>query len=381
MTTAAVEAPLDLRAAYRRFRLPVALVSLLIGTALIIAWIESGPPQRPLDPRDASPVGGRALAQLLDDRGIDDVAVAPGSAASSAATATTVFLPDPRSLALAQLQAISDSGADIVVVAPTRAELTALSVPARPVRVGGGTLSPACNFSPAAVAGAIRYDGVLYEVSAPGAGCYSLGSGQGLVSVQRGAAGTVVFGSASALANDRLGDEGNAALGLGLLDTQPRLVWVVPQPPTKSVASGERKSLIDLLPRRLLWALLDLLVAIVLVALWRARRLGPVVPEPLPVVVRATETVEGRARLLRGARARGHAASALRTAAANRLRDTLGLAQGAAPQAVVETISRRTGDADTAVSRVLYGDDPSDDDALVQLADDLDKLEQRVRNS
>ena len=52
----------------------------------------------------------------------------------------------------------------------------------------------------------------------------------------------------------------------------------------------------------------------VLLALWQARRLGPVVAERLPVVVRAAETVEGRGRLYRARRARDRAAAALRAA-------------------------------------------------------------------
>ena len=55
-----------------------------------------------------------------------------------------------------------------------------------------------------------------------------------------------------------------------------------------------------------------LLVVGVLVALWRGRRFGPVVTEPLPVVVRSAEVVEGHGRLYRraaGPRPGGRAAA------------------------------------------------------------------------
>ena len=55
-----------------------------------------------------------------------------------------------------------------------------------------------------------------------------------------------------------------------------------------------------------------LLVVGVLLALWRGRRLGPVVTEPLPVVVRSAEVVEGHGRLYRRAGARERAAELLR---------------------------------------------------------------------
>jgi hypothetical protein len=131
----------------------------------------------------------------------------------------------------------------------------------------------------------------------------------------------------------------------------------------------------------LLWATLQLLVAVLLLALWRARRVGPVVAEPLPVVVRATETVEGRARLLRAARARGAAADALRAATLARLRDRLGLAADVTRPEAVEPVARRSGWASAEVDRVLYGPQPADDPALIRLSNELDQLDRTVRRS
>ncbi len=65
--------------------------------------------------------------------------------------------------------------------------------------------------------------------------------------------------------------------------------------------------------------MLQLAVAVVLLALWRARRLGPVVPESLPVVVRAAEATEGRGRMYRRAGARDRAAGRLRAATRTRI--------------------------------------------------------------
>lgn len=81
----------------------------------------------------------------------------------------------------------------------------------------------------------------------------------------------------------------------------------------------DEQSFFDLLPSGWLWGTLQLFVAAALAALWRARRLGPLVPERLPVAIRASETVEGRARLYRKADARDRAALALRSATRIRL--------------------------------------------------------------
>jgi hypothetical protein len=105
------------------------------------------------------------------------------------------------------------------------------------------------------------------------------------------------------------------------------------------------------------------------------------VPEPLPVVIRASETVEGLGRLYRAARARGRAATALRAATLTRLAPRLGLRRGDGTPAMVNSVCARTGRAPAAVAELLYGPEPEDDRALVALADQLDILEAEVRRS
>ena len=157
-----------------------------------------------------------------------------------------------------------------------------------------------------------------------------------------------------------------------LLGAHERLVWYTP-----SVADLSRqKTLPDLMPASWKYGALQLVLAAVVIALWRARRLGPVVSEPLPVVVRAAETVEGRARLYRRSRASDHAASVLRHAARDRLNPLLGLPVGADPAA---EIARRTGRPEVDVRELLYGHGPVDDRGLVDLIDELDALENEVR--
>jgi hypothetical protein len=125
-------------------------------------------------------------------------------------------------------------------------------------------------------------------------------------------------------------------------------------------------------------------VAVVLLMLVYARRLGPVVPEPLPVVVRASEAVEGRARLYHRGRARDRSAEVLRAAATARLSAQVGLPVGAPPQSVAAAVAARTGRSPTEVADLLSGGRqpaPPDDRTLVRLADELDSLEQEVRRS
>jgi hypothetical protein len=110
-------------------------------------------------------------------------------------------------------------------------------------------------------------------------------------------------------------------------------------------------------------------------ALWRARSLGRVVEEPLPVVVRAAETVEGRSRLYRAASARDSAGDALRSATRGRLSRRLGLAATPEQRDLVPVVAERLGMDPTAVAALLYGGAPTDDAALVRLVADLRRLE------
>jgi hypothetical protein len=147
------------------------------------------------------------------------------------------------------------------------------------------------------------------------------------------------------------------------------------------VPAAAHKSFYELVPTWVYAALAQLAIAVLLLALWRMRRLGPVVPEPLPVVVRASETVEGRARLYQRARARDKAADALRRATLGRLVPLLGLPRRADPTAVVDALTRRTGRPQRDIGALLYGAAPTDDAGLVRLVAALDALEREVRRS
>jgi len=103
--------------------------------------------------------------------------------------------------------------------------------------------------------------------------------------------------------------------------------------------------------------------------------MGPVVGEPVPVAVPSAETVRGRARLLRAARARGAAAAELRTATVRRIEDALGLGHDAPPSAVVGGVTAHTDRTSGEIESLLFGPDPHDDVSLVTLANALDDLE------
>jgi hypothetical protein len=120
------------------------------------------------------------------------------------------------------------------------------------------------------------------------------------------------------------------------------------------------------------------LLAGVAAAVWRGRRLGPLVVEQLPVVVRSRETVEGRARLYARAGARLRAADALRIGTIGRLAPALGLSRLASVDDVVNAAAARTGRDRAALRALLIDTAPPSDAALVALSDELARLEAAV---
>lgn len=166
---------------------------------------------------------------------------------------------------------------------------------------------------------------------------------------------------------------------MNLAGSRPRVIWYTPG--RIAGESDGATSIMDLIPGRVGWIVVQLCLAVGLVALWKGRRIGPLVAEDLPVVVRASETVEGRGRLYRSRRARDRAASALRTSVLRRTLPRLGLGAQSDPASVVETVARRTRHDPATVEYALFGPDPSDDAQLVTLSRLLDDIERQVATS
>lgn len=369
---------------WRAAKGPLLVAAIVLLAGLVLAVVAGQSTRGLLDPRAVDPAGSRAVAELLRAEGVD---VALGRTAAEAAQAadagSTLLVAVPALLQRSQLEAVRGTAADLVLVSPGA---EALDVLAPGVDAAGQADTeprvPACALPAAVRAGEADAGGTLYSAQA-GAGaevslCYAVGERAALVQVRSAERTVTVLGDPRPLTNEGLDDRGNAALALNLLGGNPRLVWYLP---SLADAAAEERSFYDLIPSGIKWGLLQVFVAVVLLALWRARRLGPVVAEPLPVVVRAAETVEGRARLYRRGGARDRTADVLRDAARQRVVPLLGLPRRADPATVVAAVAGRTGRPEVDVGALMYGAAPGDDAALVRLADELDALEREVRRS
>jgi hypothetical protein len=371
--------PLDPRLAdrWRRWRRVVLVAGLVFATAVVLAVVDSQQRRGYLDPDGVDRGGSRALVRLLEAEGVrvDEVRTT-GAAEQASGPGATLLVTVPDLLRPEQVRRLTATGADLVLVAPTDV-VTDVNGTFSVSSVGRDEeREPRCDLPVARRAGSARVGGITYDVPDDAESCYpSDGDGSLVVGTVGDAARLVVLGTGAPLTNEHLDEGGNASLALGLLGENAELVWYRP-----TIEAGQEEPLTALLPDWVLPVMWQLGFAAVLAAMWRARRLGRVVTEPLPVVVRSAEATEGRARLYRHGRARDHAATILREAAADRLRSRLGVPPDATPAAVAESVAARTGRPAADVANVLAGPAPPDDAAFVGLADSLDTLEQEVRS-
>jgi hypothetical protein len=378
-------------AAWRRWRAPATLVAIILVGGAVIAMLQAGPAvTAPLDPRDVGPAGTHALAALLAGQGkqVSTVDTAAAALARAGGPHTALVIADPGLAGHSSLPALAATSADLLIVAPGPHVLGTLTPGVtQATRAPVVSRPPQCAWPGARLAGPADMGGLLLRSTEPGAWrCYpDAGTGRGgppragyasLVRYQSDGRIITVLGTGAPLTNRALGSGGNAALALNLLADDSHIVWLVPGP-VVSTGPGSR-SVPDLIPGPFYLVIAELAVALALAALWRARRFGPLVFEPLPVAVRASETAEGHGRLYRSRRARGRAATALRAASVARIITRTGLPQAASPEVICQKLADRTGLDDQEIRAMLFGPAPGDDAALVKLAADLDTLEGQV---
>jgi hypothetical protein len=352
--------------------------------ALASAWLTAPRPGGRLDPESTSSDGARALVTLLRDRGVDVVVTDTAAQALQAThdgsllmVAQTDYTADPELLA-----PLAGAPGDLLLVEPVSKTREALAPKLRRAPASVLTGPPDCDLREANRAGTVSlgttdaYAAVDDKTDLTS--CY----GGALVRYRDGGRTITVVGSADFMTNSTLLREGNAALAMNLAGAQPRLIWYAPQHPDGE--SSADATLSDLVPDQVGWIVWQAWLAVGLIALWKVRRMGPLVTEDLPVVVRASETVEGRGRLYRSRRARDRAADALRTATLQRLSPRLGLGVNAAPTAIISTIMARSSGQLTdpqALHHSLFGPAPRTDDDLVHLAHTLDDIERQVAHT
>ncbi|MDI3313492.1 MAG: DUF4350 domain-containing protein [Mycobacterium sp.] len=362
---------------WRSWRGAAAALIAVVTVAVLGAFLTAPRPGGRMDPAATGPDGAHALVALLRDRGVEVVvagnvadvehAARPGSLLLVAQT--QYLTSDPL------LRRLANAKGDLLLVEPTSRARAALAPELRGSGLSVFDSMPNCSLREANRAGSVQFgpsDTYVPVDGLPVTSCYN----GVLVRYRDGERVITVIGNTDFMTNKALPRAGNAALAMNLAGVRPRLVWFAPQRPEGETSAPE--TIFDVIPDNVIWVVAQLWLVVALLALWKGRRIGPLVAEDLPVVVRASETVEGRARLYRSRRARDRAAQALRTATLQRLLPRLGLGAGASAPAVVAAITQRTGISSDLVAHSLFGPAPATDTDLLQLARVLDDIERQV---
>lgn len=356
-----------------------ALLVAVIGFLVAGAGGTAGPR---LGAENPAPAGAMALVEVLRQQGVTVVPVDTldeAETATTTATTATLFLSDESGyLSSDQLGRLGTLAPRTVIADP---DFLALQALAPDVGFGGvstaDALSAQCTVPAAERAETISPGGKTLGLPAGTAGytgCFP-GAENTYSVIERVTddrtltlvADTAVF------ANDEIATYGNAALALNLLGSTDTVVWYLPT--LADVPVTGPPSLGALTPGWVTPVILLLVAVTISSMVWRGRRFGPLVAENLPVVVRANETMEGRARLYARGNARLRAVDAIRIGAVARMAQAAGLPRTAPLDQVIGTVAALTARPPEHVHAVLVGEVPGSDAALMALSDAVDELE------
>lgn len=358
----------------------IVVVALVILVAAVSLRVAATAPRGHggLDPEARDDAGALALAEILRDRGVDITVVRSRAEVGAALDGdATLVMSNPYTLTDESVLALLEP-ADRVVLLSTGSHLVDL------LDIGAdaaGSLPSAeaeCAIPEFAAVGGIRPDRLFTPADGVTA-CFGTEDGAAVLVDERGDRRVSLVEGSRLFTNAYLAENGNAALALALLAQTDEIVWYVPSfEDSDFEGAAPDDTLGTLTPSWVTPAILLLLLSALAAMLWRGRRFGPLVAETLPVTVRASETMHGRARLTAKAGDAAHAADALRDGARRRLARRLGLADRATVDEVADAASDRLRVPRGALQGLLGGQPPANDAELVDLARGLADLERAV---
>lgn len=353
----------------------------------IIALLVAQPSSKgdDLSATNNTPKGSKAIAQVLRSQGVTVTSVSTMKEVQDAITTkadATIFLYDPNSfLDASKLHELEFASDHLVVMQPTFDQLNVLAPNVAQSGLVTGILTADCDYPPARRAEKINAEGTGFRIigaETDAISCFDSGDRvKSVIVLSNGSHQTVLLGTFDAFTNQHVADEGNAALALGTLGETRDLVWFLPS--IVEATSGP-VSLVGLTPGWVTPLLTFLFIVFLVAALWRGRRFGKLAVENLPVVVPASETMEGRARLYAASGARLRALDALRVGTLTRVGNLLGLPRSANLNEVLSSIGSLTNRPEEELRTLFVDAEPHTDRELVDYSDQLLRLEKELKS-
>jgi hypothetical protein len=346
----------------RRLALAIVAVSVLVLSALLIGPGDGDPP---LDPDSTEEDGLRGLVELLEQV---DVRVEV-SLALPEDPETVVFVPVDR-LNEERREELGDwvEGGGRLVVGGVDSPLHELQPGEQgPATAFGGATGaePECEVLDV-VDEVVQATWIGLEVPSEGDACFPIGEESAwLVTREVGDGELTALGSAEPFTNGRLDEADNVVLAAALLAPAPgERLQIVPRPPPEERDIGP----LDLIGTQVWVAIGVGVAALLLLVLWRARRLGQPVAEQLPPVVPSAELARSVAGLLQRADDRDAAADRLRAGVRRDVAYGLGTGPDEDPRRLVELLVDRTDVAREDAERALLDGHVDTDDTLIAVA-------------
>jgi hypothetical protein len=363
-------------------RRPLA-IGIGVAIALVVVAVLAGQggsgEGAPLSPSSTSPDGLRGLVLLMESFGAD--------------VRTNQRVPDAGvRFALLARDGLDQQGRDdlrswvrgggTLVVADPDSPLTTFSSDER----GGFTLVRGhCDL--AGLNGADRIEigglnkgsldvlgGLRYRVG-DNLSCFGDGTTAYVVETRLGSGTILSVGAPNLFTNAFLADEDDSVLAMRLLQPDGAEPVAVLSP---GAPGSGRTTLLDLVPDRVIQAVVQVGIAFLIYALWRARRLGRPVVERQPVAIAGSQLVQAVGALEQRTHATDRAAAAMRHDVRRLVSERYGLAPRSPATTLANVVSERTGLDLARVAAALNDTPVPDERALLALTYELDLIRKEI---
>ena len=367
------------------------VIGVLLAVAIALTLLDGGGRGNTddLDPANPGYAGAQALARVLGEHGVKVTVVRSQRQLLDQTIdgSSTVVITHPLRLSGRTARTAlthAASAASVLLLDPDPEVTKGMGLPVEPHLTSLSTPAAACTGT--VLGRDFRLEGAERAyTTASGTGattCFpdKLDGGGAMVSLP-GTAGrppVVLLGDDTLISNGTILDSDNAAIALRLFGQTGHLIWYIPSLADITASEGTSRSIA---PAWFQPGVALAASAVVFLSLWRGRRLGRLVTEPLPVIVRAAETTESRGRMYRKSRDRTRALTVLRFATRRRLTAYLGLPTRSSVSSVAAAAAAVSGRSYQDVLELLTPSHVHDDSSLLELANTLAELEKEVRRT